>query len=44
MKYVKKGNVYKKESWLKEHEDILWTCLCVIAFYAVVTVSFILWG
>ena len=44
MKYVKKGNVYRRVSWLKEHEELVWTCLYVFVFYAAIAVTLVVWG
>ena len=30
MKIVRKGNTYKKKSWLKEHEEDIYFCLIAL--------------
>lgn len=42
MKIIKKGNVYKKSSWIKENEDDLLIIGCVIVgFFCFVLFCFI---
>ena len=42
MKVIKKGNVYKRVNWFKEHEKEIYTFGCVIAgFFCFVAVMFI---
>lgn len=44
MKIEKKGNIYKKQSWLKEHKEELWFTATVITGFAVFVVGMILRG
>lgn len=42
MKIIKKGNVYKKASWFKEHEEEVYKIGCVIlGFFCFVLFCFI---
>ena len=42
MKIIKKGNVYKRGSWLKEHEKDIYTIGCIIiGFLCFVVAMFI---
>ena len=44
MKVVRKGNTYKKESWLKEHEEDIYIFLIImVAFGIFVFTSLIRW-
>ena len=43
MRIVKKGDIYKRQSWLKEHSDIIIIALSVILVYAFVAIHFIFW-
>ena len=42
MKVERKGNIYKKQSWLKEHEGLLVILSVVIAAYICLALAFIL--
>ena len=42
MKLIKKGNVYRRVSWLKEHEYEIYSVLCVITGLAVFILAYIL--
>ena len=44
MKIVKKGNVYKKAGWLKEHKSELCIFGCIVLCYAIIIIAFMLWG
>lgn len=44
MKYVKKGNVYRRRSWLKEHEEELWILGCFCVVFAGLVMGFIIGG
>lgn len=42
MRIIKKGNVYKKATWFKEHEDDIYTISCIIiGFLCFVVAMFI---
>ena len=42
MKIIKKGNIYKKVSWFKEHEDeILFVGCIIVGFFCFVVAMFI---
>ena len=44
MKVERKGNVYRKQSWLKEHREELWISACVIMGIAVIVMGYIIGG
>lgn len=44
MKVERKGNVYRKQSWLKEHRQELLITSCVIMGYGMFILAWILRG
>ena len=44
MKIVRKGNTYRRMSWLKEREKDIWIVLCVIAGFAVFVMAVLIRG
>ena len=42
MKVERKGNVYKRQSWLKEHENLLVILSVVVAAYICLALAFVL--
>ena len=44
MKIVKKGNTYRKVSWLKEHENDIWIIGCTIMGFAVFVMAMLIRG
>lgn len=44
MKIVRKGNTYRKASWLKEHEKDIWIIGCVIVGFAVFVMAMLIRG
>jgi len=44
MKVERKGNVYKKQSWLKEHENLIVILSVLITGYFVLAFAYVLWG
>lgn len=42
MRIVKKGNIYKRQSWLKEHENLVVIVSVVIIAYLALALAFIL--
>jgi len=41
IKITQRGNVYKKVSWLKQNEFIIWTTVCGILGTALLVVAYI---
>ena len=44
MKIVRKGNTYRKASWLKEHENDIWIIGCAIVGFAVFVMAVLIRG
>lgn len=44
MKLIKKGNVYKRQSWLKEHEYEILITLCIIVGFFCFVLAMIIRG
>lgn len=44
MKIVRKGNTYRKMSWLKEREKDIWLVLCTLVGFAVFVMAMIIKG
>lgn len=44
MKVVRKGNVYKKVTWLEVHRKEFWYFLCTLAGFALLIVTILLSG
>lgn len=43
MKVERKGNVYKRQSWLKEHDNLFIILSVVIVGYIVLAIAFAIW-
>lgn len=44
MKIVRKGNTYRKASWLKEHEKDIWIVLSAVVGFAVLIMAILIRG
>lgn len=44
MRVVKKGNVYRKAGWFREHEKEIFTLLCIAAGFAVFVMAEVIRG
>ena len=44
MKIVRKGNTYKKESWLKEHEEDIYIFLITLVAFGIFVLTSLIRG
>lgn len=43
MKIIQKGNIYKKASWFKEHEEEIYIAGCVVLFFCAFAFAILIW-